>query len=502
MTALWVVFGLYLLGLLVLGEVLGRTRIVSLEDYLLSGRTHGTILTGAALAATVIGAGSTIGAAGVAYYVGISASWYLLSAVPGLLLLAYTLGPVLRERSVYSVPEFLSNRYGQRTGWVAAALGVLGLVLFLAAQFYAMGALISRLAPVGLRTGLLVSAVAVILYTWRGGNWAVHWSDTIQIVWIVIGAGVALGLALAAAGGPAALTDPPAAEGFRDLGRAWFHPISRSRVEGWDPFALGNTVVAWIIMSTTWHFAMQSTAQRFLSARDGDTVRRACLLAAAVLVPLAVMFGLLGMSARELYPDLPPGTAGAMREQVRALPALLRGVLPPVAGGVVLAALVAVMMSTCDSALLGGSTLLVRDLVPRSSDGRDDGRGSGAVGGGQSAGAGRGRRYVLVLGAFALVAALVSPGLVQLLELVAAVYSVALFCPLLVGHYWSGATGPGALASMVTSGAVGLGWRLGGLEEHTGVHMLNLALPVAFLALVGGSLIHRRLEGRGGDVSG
>lgn len=496
MTALWVVFGLYLVGLLILGEFLGRTRIASLEDYLLSGRSHGTVLTGAALAATVVGAGSTIGAAGVAYYVGVSASWYLLSAVPGLLLLAYTLGPVLRERSLYSIPEFLSQRFDRRTGRVAAALGVLGLLLFLAAQFYAMGALISRLAPIELRTGLVISAVAVILYTWRGGNWAVHWSDTIQIVWIVIGAGVALVLALAAVGGLGALAHPPSAGGFRELGEEWFHPITRSAVSGWDPFALGNTVVAWIIMSTTWHFAMQSTAQRFLSARDGVTVKRACLLAAAVLVPLAVMFGLLGMSARELFPDLPPGSGGAIREQVRALPALLRGVLPPVAGGVVLAALVAVMMSTCDSALLGGSTLLIRDLLPGASALAADAGDPGAAKSDAAAGAARGRRFVLLLGALALVAALVSPGLVQLLELVAAVYSVALFCPLLIGHYWDGATGPGALASMLASGVVGLGWRLGGFEGSTGIHMLNLALPVALVALVGGSMIHRRVGNR------
>lgn len=491
MTALWLVFGGYLLLLLAAGEWFGRRKAGSLETYLLSGREHGTWVTTAALVATVIGAGSTLGAAGVAYYVGVSAGWYLLSAVPALLLLGLTLAPRFRELSLFSVPEYVQRRYGRRAGLLAAVLGLAGLVLFLAAQFYAMGRLLNRLTELATAWCIVLSGTAVVLYTWRGGNWAVHASDSLQMVWIVIGVGVALVAGLEAAGGWDALSTPPPARGLETAGGTWLHPLRRTPVSGWNPFALGNTVVAWVIMSTTWHFAMQSTAQRILSSRDAATVRRSCLLAALVLVPLSAVFAVLGMEARILFPGLEGSPGREMLEQVQALPALIRGVLAPAGAGLVLAALVAVIMSTCDSALLGAATLVMKDLRPwlevgDAATASDVGRGSGA----DEAAArdvARGRRLVLAVGAVGLAGALVAPGLVQVLELVAAVYCVALFVPLLGGHWWGGASEAGALASMAASGLVAVAWRATGLEASTGLHMLNLALPAAVVGLVVGS---------------
>ena len=471
MSSLWIVFCLYLAMILLLGELAGRLKVRSLDEYLLSGRRQGTAGTAATIAATVIGAGSTLGAAGVAYFVGLSAGWYLLSAVPGLLLLGLTLAPAIRRLAVYTVPEYLERRYGPAAGGLAALLGVLALVLFLAAQLYAMGRLLAELTGLAPTVALVLSAITVVLYTWRGGNWAVHWSDSLQLVWIYAGILIATAAGLRAVGGLGELSPPPPAAGFEALGATWFHPLTRRSVSGWDPLALGNTVVAWIIMSTTWHFAMQSTAQRVLAARDPGVARRACLLAAAAIVPLAILVGLSGMTARVLDPALAP-TRGA--EQVAALPALISGVVSPLFGGVVLAALVAVIMSTCDSALLGASTVVVRDLLPRVRPTvRDD-----------LAAIRLTRHLVLGIGVLALAGALVAPGLVRMLELVAAIYGVALFGPLIVGLFWRGVTQAGAVAAMVSSGAVGVGWRGLGLEAATGIHMLNLCLPVSLFALV------------------
>lgn len=80
--------------------------------------------------------------------------------------------------------------------------------------------------------------------------------------------------------------------------------------------------------------------------------------------------------------------------------------------------------------------------------------------------------------------ALVAPGLVQVLEMVAAVYCVALFVPLVGGYFWSGASEAGAVGAMTASGGIAMAWRGLGFEEQTGLHMLNLALPAAVVALV------------------
>lgn len=194
-----------------------RLQVRSLDDYLLAGRRSGTWLTAGTLAATVIGAGSTIGAAGVAFYAGLSAGWYLLSASIGLLVLGLTLAPALRRLSLYTVPAFVELRYGPRAGLLASVLGVASLVLFLSAQFYAMGALVAELTGVALGRAILVSSLVVVLYTWRGGNWALHLSDNVQLLWIF--AGVALAAAWGCAwpaGSKGSLLHPP-----RTASRPW-----------------------------------------------------------------------------------------------------------------------------------------------------------------------------------------------------------------------------------------------------------------------------------------
>lgn len=477
----WAIFGGYFLLMLVIGEVAARRKVRSLDDYLLAGRQHGVWITAGSLAATAIGAGSTLGAAGIAYYVGLSAGWYLWSAGVGLLLLGLTLGPVLRQRAVYTVPEFIARRYGPTAGRLATVLALVGLVLFLGAQLLALGTVVAQMTGWSVQMGTVLAGLVVIVYSVRGGIWAVHWTDNVQLAWIVFGLLVLAVVGLRSVGGLAALDGPPAARGFEELGPVWLNPLTRRPVSGWDVFALGSTVVAWVIMSTTWHVTMQSTVQRVLATRDPATARRACGVAALVLVPLGALVALAGMVTRRLYPGLAPtGTV----EQIRALPALVEGLLDPVLGGVVLAALAAVVMSTCDSVLLGDATVVIRDL---------------AVGWGRNdlQGLRRSRGLTAVLGGIAVGCALVLPGLVRTLEMVAAVYCVSLFVPMLLGVYWRRATRQGAIASMVTGGLAGLLWRGLEMEALTGVHMLTVALPASLVAGLVGSLGGDRRSSRG-----
>ena len=103
-------------------------------------------------------------------------------------------------------------------GGLAAILGVVALVLFLSAQLYAMGRLLGQLTGLAPWAAIVLSAVTVVLYTWRGGNWAVHWSDSLQLVWIYAGILMATAAGLQAVGGLEALAQPPPAAGFEALG--------------------------------------------------------------------------------------------------------------------------------------------------------------------------------------------------------------------------------------------------------------------------------------------
>lgn len=462
------VFLLYLASLLVIGEMAARRGGRKLEEYLLAGRREGPLLLAATVSATVIGAGSTLGAAGAAYYVGISAGWYLWSASLGLLLLGLVFAGRLQGSGVYTVPEFLERRYGPAARAVATALGLVGLVIFLAAQLFALGTIIRTVTGLRVELGILLGSAVTIAYTTRGGNRAVHWSDAFQLGWILAGVLVAAGVGLVTAGGLDALRAPPSAQTVEASSmQGWFNPYTGGRSSPWNPFALGSTVLGWIVMSTTWHFTMQSTAQRLLSARDARTAVRACVLAALFLLPLAALVALTGMTARLLVPALPPTADFAQSD---ALPALVRTVLPGALAGVVLAALVAAVMSTADSVLLGASTSALIDgvrrfLRPSLSD-------EAVLRGTQ--------RATLVIGVVAAGLALWAQSLVEMLELVAAVYAGSVFAPLVLGLFWKRATETGAILGIGMSAAVAVAWRMTGLEAATGLHMLLLSLPIGF----------------------
>ena len=135
--------------------------------------------------------------------------------------------------------------------------------------------------------------------------------------------------------------------------------LEKTTVNPWDIFALKSTVLGWIIMSTTWHLTMQSTAQRFLSTKDAKTAKKSCLVSALILIPISLSVALTGMIAIIFCPDLPPAEGLSQGE---ALPALIKKVLPLILGGFLLAVLIAIIMSTSDSALLGASSILLKDL--------------------------------------------------------------------------------------------------------------------------------------------
>ena len=389
---------------------------------------------------------------------GISAAWYLLSASIGLLILAFTLAQVLREMSLYTIPEFLRKRYGQKAGYLSSFLSIIALILFLSAQFYALGTIFHQLTGIPLKLATLIGATLVIFYTLRGGAWAVHLSDNLQLFIVILGMLLLCIIGLKQVENFKVFNTPPLATGFEEVGRNWFHPLERTTVNLWDIFSLKSTVLGWIIMSTTWHLTMQSTAQRFLSTKNAKTAKKSCLVSALILIPISLSVALTGMIARILCPDLPPAEGLSQGE---VLPALIKKVLPPILGGFLLAVLIAIIMSTSDSALLGASSILLKDLHVKINI----------------------KILTLIIGSIAMMWAIVFPKLIELLEWTAAIYCVSLTAPLILGIYWSKATEKGAIITMVFTGITAIVWRLSGMEFLTGVHFLIPALVFSFLIM-------------------
>src|SRR5215218_3934610 len=125
-----------------LGLWIGR-RVHTAKDFFVAGRTLGPGLLFSTLIAANIGAGSTVGAAGLGYRDGLSAWWWVGSAAIGSVILAFTVGPAIRriaaDHNLQTVGDFLEHRYGRTVRGIVAALLWLGTLAILAGQIVAMG---------------------------------------------------------------------------------------------------------------------------------------------------------------------------------------------------------------------------------------------------------------------------------------------------------------------------------------------------------------------------
>jgi len=132
---------LYSIFLMALGIVMSR-RVKNSADFLVAGRNMGTSRLFATFLAANIGAGSTVGATGLGYRLGMSAWWWVGSACIGTFLLSQFLGPKLwaiaKENNLATLQDYLEFRYSKAVKAVIAVLFWFGALAILAGQLIAI----------------------------------------------------------------------------------------------------------------------------------------------------------------------------------------------------------------------------------------------------------------------------------------------------------------------------------------------------------------------------
>ncbi len=448
----------YLVLMLGVGVWCSRTRIAGMTDFLLAGRRLGLVMGAGALAATHFGGGAVLGGAEYGYRYGISGAWYGVSTGIGLLALGLFTARRFRELALYTVPDYLESRYGGRAVRVlGAVLSLTALVGILAAQVNAAGrafailGVSSTIAPV-------VAVVVFIAYTVLGGLWAATISDVAQLA--IASAGV-----LTAAFVAALRVD--AAGGFehllaaRGVGSGFF-----------DPLGAGASFVLWLLVPTVMYTLIgQDFYQRLFATRSARVARSAALVGGSFLVIVSILPAAAGMAARALSP-------GPI-EAAEALPWVLRELMHPVAGGLILAAILAAVMSTADSMLTSATSHVVKDLwlgVLRPA-GEVDERRLLVI-----------SRWVTVaVGIAALLIGLSLPGIVRALIYSYTMYTAGVLVPVLGGVVWRRATRAAALAAIIAGSVVALTGMTTGLEI-AGVPTEVYSALVSAVVFVGVSL--------------
>jgi SSS family solute:Na+ symporter len=338
----------YFAILAVIGVLVSR-RVESGEDLFLAGRSLRWPVIGGSLFASNISSTTLIGMTGAAYTTGIAVANYEWMAGLVLVFMAVFLIPVYLKLRITTVPEYLDARYGRPARLYFSAISIfLTLVVDTAGGIYA-GAVVLRTFFPDLVLWQTCAALALVagLYTAAGGLRAVVYTDVLQAAVLIVGSTI---LTLTV---------------FAEFDFSWSEAraaipdghLSLIRPLDADGLPWLGTLVGVPLLGFWYWASNQYIAQRVLGADSlRDAQWGANLGGALKLLPLFIMV-LPGAMAISLFPDIENGD--------RVFPTLVVEMLPVGVTGLVLAGLVAAIMSSIDSTLNSSSTLLLHDFVQR-----------------------------------------------------------------------------------------------------------------------------------------
>ena len=200
---------IYSVAQIALGLWIGR-RVRGAGDFFVAGRQLGPWLLFATLVAANIGAGSTVGAAGLGYRDGLSAWWWVGSAGLGSIVLAFVIGPRVRRlaaaHDLRTVGDLLEHRFGRSVRGTIAALLWVGTLAILAGQLVALSWVLNVVAGIPKVYGCLIGGLVMTTYFVAGGLLTSAWVNLVQLVVLISGFAIAMPLGWSAAGGWGGIT--------------------------------------------------------------------------------------------------------------------------------------------------------------------------------------------------------------------------------------------------------------------------------------------------------
>jgi solute:Na+ symporter, SSS family len=343
------VLGGYIVGILALGFFVGRGKKDS-ESYFLAGRGSAWWLVGFSLFGANMSGSSFVGIAGGAYSEGVAIYNYEWMATVILVIFALFIMPFYIRSGATTMPEFLAKRYDQRSRKAFSGFTIITTMFVDAAGAMFAGGLALQVLFPAMPLWQLVAIIALLggAYTLLGGLQAVMITDTVQAV-LLIGAGLVLFvIGWSEVGSLSAVFSTAEAE-IGDDAMSIIRPADDDFLP-WPGMFLGVLVVGFYFWTTN-----QVIVQKVLSAKDLDAGRNGALFAGFLKLFIIFVMVMPGLIALELYPDLD--------DPDLAFPTIAFDLLPIGLRGLIMAALVAAIMSSLDSTLNAASSLVTYDFV-------------------------------------------------------------------------------------------------------------------------------------------
>ena len=465
---------MYFLVMIGIGAYAYIKRETSSNDgFFVANRSGSTLLITGSLCATFIGASVVIGMVGRGFTMGLAGAWWLLVGAIGLFILGLFFARKVRKVGLYTLPELVERQYGIGAGFAASILIVVAWVAIIAAQIIAVEAILSVILPWDVDSWALmtIAASVFIIYTVLGGQYSIIRTDFVQFTILSIGILIALGLVLKDAGWIG---------GLRDTLDSDFFSLPVSDSFGW------YELVTLLILTGATYVVGPDIYSRLFCARDGNVARSSALMAGAIAIPIAFIVILIGMGARVLFPDISAS---------EAFPTVIENVLPIGVSGLVVAALLAAIMSSADTVLLTTSTILSQDIIRKFSSNMTESQ-SLLIS----------RIGVLVIGALALLVALELDGIISSLFLAYTIFTSGVVIPVIAGFFKDilKVNSVGAMAAIIGGGGTALVInrldhydKLGGIEhlDLVGIGVcIVLLFGVSWMTKIAGLISEERFD--------
>lgn len=328
-----VVLVVYMLAMLLIGWF-GRKKDESFNDYVTAAKRGSFLMVCGSYLGSHIGNGVVVGGAqnGADYMLG--GVWYGLGACLSYIVFSVVMAKRLYRDNCLTLSESLDKRYGGHlAGTIFAVVNCGAAMSIMAGQIVAGKNLFSYLGldPI---LGAVLCSLVVFLYASFAGQWGVMTTDVIQTGVVFVGT-IAAMVYLAMSGGFSLMTQ--ALPG-----------------ESWTLFSVdADIIVRNAVPTILYGLVSCASFQRNTSAKDEKTAARSAFWGGVILIPFVFLPVLIGMYGRAMFPDA---------DSASIIFKVMLEAFPPALGAVMIAALMAAVMSTVDSQLIYVTASLTNDI--------------------------------------------------------------------------------------------------------------------------------------------
>lgn len=358
----------YLVGMLIIGFRCARKNESS-ADFYLGGRKLGPLVTAMSAEASDMSSYLLMGLPGLAYLSGVAdVGWTAIGLAVGTylnwLFTAARLRRYTHETKSFTIPQFFSRRFRDDKNILAVLAAVIIIIFFIpytASGFAACGKLFSSLFGMNYMTAMIISAVVIVAYTTAGGFFAASATDFVQSIIMTVAIVFVLVFSTISAGGvDAVVENAKALPGYLSLTASYIEDTGKS-----EPYNLLH-----IITTLSWglgYFGMPHILLRFMAIEDEKKLklsRRVASVWVVIAMAMAVLIGIVGraLSNTGLVDQLHGNDTETIIVRVAHLLSTY-GAFPAIMAGLILAGILASTMSTADSQLLAAASSVSENIL-------------------------------------------------------------------------------------------------------------------------------------------